>query len=91
MRSARITRDAPKRGVIVATHRDLEALLESGAFRTDLYYRIRVIDIDIPPLRERPDDIRALAEHLVRRVSHSLQRDPPTLADDTLAALTSHD
>jgi len=77
--------------VIVATHRDLEALLESGRFRTDLYYRIRVIEIDIPPLRERTDDIRTLAEHLVQRVSRSLHRDPPTLADDALAALASHD
>ncbi len=86
--------DRPRRTearVIVATHRDLEALLESGAFRTDLYYRIRVIEIDIPPLRERPDDIRVLAEHLVLRVSRSLRRDPPTLADDALAVLTSHE
>ena len=86
--------DTPRRTearVIVATHRDLEALLESGAFRTDLYYRIRVIEIDIPPLRERLDDIRALAEHLVWRVSRSLHRDPPTLADDASAALASHD
>ncbi len=85
--------DQPKRveaRVIVATHRDLEALLESGAFRTDLYYRIRVIEIDIPPLRERSDDIRELAEHLVHRVSQSLRRAPPTLADDALAALASH-
>ena len=77
--------------MIVATHRDLEALLESGAFRTDLYYRIRVIEIDIPPLRERTDDIPVLAEHLIRRVSRSLRRDPPALADDALAVLTSHE
>lgn len=86
--------DQPRRAearVIVATHRDLEALLESGGFRTDLYYRIRVIEIDIPPLRERLDDIRTLAEHLVQRVGQSLHRDPPTLADDALAALASHD
>ncbi len=86
--------DHPRRTdarVIVATHRDLETLRESGAFRTDLYYRIRVIEIDIPPLRERPDDIRPLAEHLLLRVSRSLRRDPPTLADDALAALTSHE
>ena len=86
--------DTPRRTearVIVATHRDLEALMESGQFRTDLYYRIRVIEIDIPPLRERTDDIRTLAEHLVKRVSRSLRREPPTLADDALAALASHD
>jgi transcriptional regulator with PAS, ATPase and Fis domain len=77
--------------VIVATHRDLESLLETGQFRTDLYYRIRVIEIDIPPLRERLDDIPALAEHLVHRVSHSLQRDPPTLTDEAVATLSSHE
>jgi len=77
--------------VIVATHRDLEALLERGQFRTDLYYRIRVSEIDIPPLRERLDDIPALAEHLVRRVSHSLERDPPTLTDEAVATLSSHE
>lgn len=86
--------DAPRRTearVIVATHRDLEALLESGAFRTDLYYRIRVIEIDIPPLRERVDDIPVLAQHLIRRVSRSLGCDPPVLADDALAVLRSHE
>ena len=86
--------DHPRRTdarVIVATHRDLEALRESGVFRTDLYYRIRVIEIDIPPLRERPDDIPELAEHLILRVSRSLRRDSPTLADDALAALISHE
>jgi two-component system response regulator AtoC len=80
-----------KARVIVATHRDLEALLDSGSFRTDLYYRIRVIEIDIPPLRDRPDDIPALADHLIRRVSRSLQRDPPTMSDDALVALASHE
>ena len=86
--------DHPRRTearVIVATHRDLETLLERGQFRTDLYYRIRVIEIDIPPLRERLDDIPALAEHLVHRVSHSLQRDPPTLTDEVIATLGSHE
>jgi len=77
--------------VIVATHRNLEALLETGQFRTDLYYRIRVIEIDIPPLRERLDDIPALAEHLVRRVSQSLQRDPPALTDEAVATLSSYE
>jgi two-component system response regulator AtoC len=86
--------DQPRRTearVIVATHRDLEALLESGAFRADLYYRIRVIEIDIPPLRERPDDIPVLAEHLIQRVSRSLRREPPVLADHALAVLTSYE
>jgi DNA-binding NtrC family response regulator len=86
--------DQPRRTearVIAATHRDLEALQASGSFRTDLYYRIRVIEIDIPPLRQRREDIPALAEHLVRRVSHSLGRASPVLADEALVALTTHD
>jgi len=86
--------DQPRRTearVIVATHRDLEALRESGDFRTDLYYRIRVIEIDIPPLRDRMDDLPELAEHLIQRASRSLYRDPPKLADEALAALVSHD
>jgi len=85
--------DRPRRTearVIAATHRDLEARVDSGAFRSDLYYRIRVIEIDIPPLRDRLQDIPALAEHLVRRVCDALQRDPPELTADALAALRSH-
>ncbi len=86
--------DEPRRvdaRVIVATHRDLESLRESGGFRTDLYYRIRVIEIDIPPLRDRLDDLPELAEHLIQRASRSLRRDPPRLTDAALAALVSHE
>ncbi|HSH76197.1 MAG TPA: sigma-54 dependent transcriptional regulator, partial [Longimicrobiales bacterium] len=86
--------DEPRRTearVIAATHRDLESLLDTGEFRTDLYYRIRVIEIDIPPLRERPDDIRALSEHLVRRVSRDLRQEPPMLTDEAVAVLTSYE
>jgi two-component system nitrogen regulation response regulator NtrX len=55
--------------VIVATHRDLEALVMKGAFREDLYHRIFVFPIVMPPLRERPDDVALLAEHFARVVA----------------------
>jgi two-component system, NtrC family, response regulator AtoC len=51
--------------LVCATHRDLKALVEAGAFREDLYYRINVIQLRIPPLRERPDDIRWFVRHFV--------------------------
>ena len=55
--------------LVLATHRSLEAEVASGRFRHDLYYRINVVDLRIPPLRDRPSDIRPLAEYIARRVA----------------------
>ena len=76
--------------VIAATHRDLEDKVEQGLFRQDLYYRLRVVEVTLPPLRERPDDIPLLAEHFLRKVSLELHRPELQLGDDTLAALMQH-
>jgi two-component system NtrC family response regulator len=77
--------------VITATHRNLEQLIETGAFREDLYYRLRVVEIDVPPLRERMGDVPLLAEHLIAKVSTGLERNPPTLTKEVSSALLAHD
>lgn len=76
--------------VIAATHRALEELIGRGEFREDLYYRLRVVEITVPPLRERLSDLPTLAEHLVRKRSQELHRDPPVLSEDVLEAITRH-
>ena len=76
--------------VITATHRDLEALVEQGRFRADLYYRLRVVEVFIPPLRDRLTDLPALAEHLIRRTSETLHRSPPVLSPEALEMLGRH-
>jgi len=77
--------------VIAATHRELEALTGKGAFREDLYYRLRVVEITVPPLRERPGDLPELARHLVGRAAQELHRPIPVLSEETLGILLAHD
>ncbi len=76
--------------VIAATHRDLEAMIAEHSFREDLYYRLRVVEVTVPPLRERLDDLPVLAEHLVRRASRTLHHEPPIIAREAMDALMRH-
>ncbi|MGK2962319.1 MAG: sigma-54-dependent transcriptional regulator [Gemmatimonadaceae bacterium] len=76
--------------VIAATHRNLEALVASGAFRADLYYRLRVVDIEVPPLRDRTGDIPLLAQHLAQRASEAVNRPAAVIARDAMDILTAH-
>jgi hydrogenase-4 transcriptional activator len=69
--------------IVAATHRDLPAMVESQAFREDLYYRLAVFPIVIPPLRDRPSDIRAFAEYFAERAANRFGVRPvPVSADD---------
>lgn len=61
--------------VIVATNRDLEGMARSGEFRQDLYYRLNVVSLCVPPLRERPEDVRLLADHFLQKYAAENRRD----------------
>lgn len=76
--------------VVAATHRDLEGMVETGAFRKDLYYRLRVVEIRVPPLRDRKADIPELAAYLVRKASRAIGRKPPVFLDEVMETLMSH-
>ncbi len=74
--------------ILAATHRNLDTEVRAGRFREDLLYRLRVVPIELPPLRERPEDIPILAEHFVGRYAEELGTGPRWLADETLRNLS---
>jgi two-component system nitrogen regulation response regulator GlnG len=76
--------------LIAATHRDLKGWSDQGKFRPDLYYRLNVFTIHLPPLRERADDLPLLVQHYVRRFSRDLGREVRDVAPETLERLRRH-
>jgi len=76
--------------VIATSHHDLPALVESGRFRSDLYYRLNVFPIALPPLRARPEDLLPLAEGLLAEAAEAAGIAPPALGPGARAALVAH-
>ncbi len=76
--------------VLSATHRDLEAEVKSDQFREDLYYRLKVVSIELPPLRERTEDVPGLADRFLEQLSTRLDRDRKRLSSEALAALAAY-
>jgi len=73
--------------LLSATHRNLNDMVQDGSFRQDLYYRINVIDLHVPPLRERPGDIPLLVDHILTKLTGANKQDQPALSPSALTAL----
>jgi two-component system response regulator GlrR len=77
--------------VIVATNKDLEAQVKQGLFREDLFYRIHVIPVYLPPLRERKEDIPSLADHFLKKFGQQMKKEVKGLSPSALQRLMLHD
>ncbi len=76
--------------LVAATNRELRVMVEDGSFREDLYYRLNVVSLQVPPLRERGDDISLLAMYFLRRFAHELGRGVTDIAPDALAIMQQY-
>ncbi len=77
--------------VLSATSRDLKEAIEEGRFREDLFYRLNVVPVSIPPLNERREDILVLAQHFLARFASERRIRPPRVSDEAMATLQAHD
>ena len=77
--------------VIAATNRNIEEVVKDGSLRQDLYYRLNVVRVQMPPLRERKDDLPALIAHFLRRFNQRFRREVTGISPEALATLTAYD
>jgi two-component system response regulator PilR (NtrC family) len=76
--------------ILCATHNNLAEKVRQGQFREDLYYRVNVIELTVPPLRKRKEDIPLLTTHILTQMAERHEREIPTISDDALAILSEH-
>src|SRR5580693_2040105 len=76
--------------IVAATHRDLRQMVQDGEFSQDLYYRLNIFPISLPPLRERKADIPELVEHFIQQFAESMDKTIETIPEETMCALVSH-
>ncbi len=77
--------------IVSATNRDLKKLVAEGLFRKDLFYRLNVVNIDIPPLSSRRDDLPLLIPHIARKLYAAREKPPPSISEDAMEVLLNHD
>jgi DNA-binding NtrC family response regulator len=77
--------------IVAATNQELRSLVASGEFRRDLYYRLNILDLRLPPLRERKEDIPLLVRHFIREVTQRIDRPFPGILPETMEVLVRHD
>jgi DNA-binding NtrC family response regulator len=76
--------------IVAATNRNLETMIKDGSFREDLFYRLNVLPVQLPPLRERKNDIEALAKYFIDKFNQRYKKQVKSLSEDALAALKAH-
>ena len=77
-------------GIISTSNRDIKSLIQQGQFREDLYYRLKVIDIELPPLRDRREDLPLLAQHFIRKFNGEMKKNISSISESTLKILLNY-